>query len=84
MAAALDRLFTGRHSALVSCVLRPGGGQKLVKQTGAEGTYKGKAPEVKSRKGTKFGCRVMGEGRVQQHGIGGKAEPAVTGSWMPR
>lgn len=32
------------------------------KRPQAEGTYKGKAPEVKSRKGTKFGCRVVGEG----------------------
>lgn len=45
----------------------------------AEGTYKGKASELKSRKGTKFGCRVVGEGRAQQHDIGEEAEPAVKG-----
>lgn len=45
----------------------------------AEGTYKGKAPEVKARKGTKFGCRVVGEGEraAARHWWGSRASHRV-------
>lgn len=41
----------------------------------------GYRPEVKTRKGTEFGFRVVDKG--QHSDVGKEARPGITGAWMP-